>query len=143
MTEIISFERFKSQYKLIKTKVQELKLKFPEDLRLKKISRTLYRMKSAYSRDKSYAIKYLNTLEKYRLFFSEERGALIVKAIELMEKVILHKKINTDLKFKNNTEKSQDSSINPDKQIKITEHNPDIENLINMGLLEDITINKN
>jgi hypothetical protein len=38
-------------------------------------------MKIAYACDKHVAIKFLNILEKYQIFFQEERSTLIVKAI--------------------------------------------------------------
>jgi hypothetical protein len=41
MAQIISAEQFKSRYTQIKERFLELREKFPEDLRLKKIGRTI------------------------------------------------------------------------------------------------------
>jgi hypothetical protein len=120
---IISPERFKSTYESIKERYyevlktsekkynhQELQEKFLEENsersekseeltpknRFKKVQKILIRMKSAYARPKMYAIKNLNALEKYQIMFKDEERAVIVQMIELMEKVILHKKLNKE-----------------------------------------------
>ena len=96
MPIIISEERFKSQYNQILERYILLKEKFPKDVKFKKLNRVIRQMKSAYSRDKIYSVKYLNHFEMVQVSFSEERRALIVKCVELMQKVILHKKLNGD-----------------------------------------------
>ena len=68
----------------------------PEKNRFKKVKRILERMKSAKARPKMYAIKCLNSLEKYQMLFQNEERAIIVQMVELMEKVILHKKLNRE-----------------------------------------------
>ena len=107
MTEIISFERFKSQYKNILEKYKILLAKDKEkgevDINFKKIGRIIKNIRSIYGRDKVYAVRYLNYLEKYQCMFSEEKRALIVKAVELCQKVILHKKLRKVCKTKPNS----------------------------------------
>jgi hypothetical protein len=63
---------------------------------LKKLGRVYRQMKSLYFRDKVYAIKHLNFLEKMQVVFSEERKALVVRTIEILQKLILHKKLNKE-----------------------------------------------
>ncbi len=98
MTEIISFERFKSQYKNIWEKYRILMQKDLEndevDLSFKKTGRIIKSMKRIYGMDKVYAVKCLNYLERFQCMFTEEKRALIVRAVELCQKVILHKKVN-------------------------------------------------
>ena len=94
MPLIISEEQFRSRYRLIREKFLELKKIDLEDKYWKKIGRIITQMRGAYRRDKVYAVKYLNHLERYQPSFREEKRALIVKSIELMQKVILHKKLN-------------------------------------------------
>ncbi len=117
---IISDEQFKNRYVTLKVKyldVLELSNKNfkreqdekkrnyknlsdvsdqPEKNRFKKVGRIVERMKSAKARPKMYAIKCLNSLEKYQMLFSNEERAVIVQMVELMEKVILHKKLNRE-----------------------------------------------
>ncbi len=94
MPVIISEEQFKSQCRAIKERFLVLKESDPEDPYWKKAERIIFQMCCAYGRDKVYAVKYLNLLEKYQPSFQEEKRALIVRAVELMQKVILHKKLN-------------------------------------------------
>ena len=68
--------------------------KDPKDVNFKKLSRVYRQMKSLYFRDKVYAVKHLNFLEKMQVFFSEEKRALVVQTVEILEKLILHKKLN-------------------------------------------------
>lgn len=94
MPEIISEVRFKSLSDQLWEKYLELLEKFPEDVKFKKLGRIIKLSKQAYRRDSVYAVKYLNHFETVLISYSEERRALIVRYIELMQKVILHKKIN-------------------------------------------------
>lgn len=94
MIVIISEERFLSQSRRFLEQYLYLAEKFPEDLKFKKIKRILRSLKGLYRRDKVYAVKQLNYLEKSQLFFTEERRALVVQVIELLQKLILHKKVN-------------------------------------------------
>lgn len=120
MVNIISDEQFKSKYLSIKERYfsvlevsdrnfkrdqDEKKQNYkhlsdvaqnPEKNRFKKVKRILERMKSAKARPKMYAIKCLNSLEKYQMLFQNEERAIIVQMVELMEKVILHKKLNRE-----------------------------------------------
>lgn len=89
---ILPPERFKSLYSVVWNRYVFLAEKFPEDKQWKKMRRLFKLMKSSYGRDKVYAVKYLNTLQRIQVGLAEERRALIVKAIELMQKVILQKK---------------------------------------------------
>ena len=93
MPTIITPERFNSLYQDIWERYLVLREKFPDDKNLKKFRRLFRLMKGAYDRDKVYAVKYLNTLERIQISFTEERRALIVRAVELMQKVILQKKV--------------------------------------------------
>lgn len=95
MPEIISEVRFKSLYDQLWEKYLELVEKFPEDKNFKKLGRIIKLSKQAYRRDSVYAVKYLNNFEHVQLSYQEERRALIVRYIELMQKVILHKKLNS------------------------------------------------
>lgn len=96
MPEIISEERFRSQAKQATELFKKLRDKFPEDVNFRKISRVFRQMKSLYFRDKVYAVKHLNFLEKMQVFFSEEKRALVVQTIEILQKLILHKKLNKE-----------------------------------------------
>ena len=120
MVTIISDEQFKSRYLSIKERYfsvleiseknfnnerEEKKRNYKnlsdiidesEKNRFKKVKRILERMKSAKERQKMYAIKCLNSLEKYQMLFQNEERAVIVQMVELMEKVILHKKLNRE-----------------------------------------------
>lgn len=94
MVVIISEERFLSQSRRFLEQYLYLKEKFPEDAKFKKIKRAISPLKKLYRRDKVYAVKQLNYLEKYQIFFTEERRALVIQVIELLQKLILHKKLN-------------------------------------------------
>lgn len=96
MPVIISEERFKSLYDQLWEKYLELAEKFPEDQKFKKLGRMIKLSKQAYRRDSVYAVKYLNHFEQVLVSYNEERRALIVRFIELMQKVILHKKIGSN-----------------------------------------------
>jgi uncharacterized membrane protein YbaN (DUF454 family) len=93
MVKILTEERFRSHVKQAMESFKKLKDKFPEDDNFRKISRVYRQMKSLYFRDKVYAVKHLNYLEKYQSSFTEERRALIVQTIEILQKLILHKKL--------------------------------------------------
>lgn len=96
MVTIITEERFLSQARKHTEQFLYLKEKFPEDKSFKKIGRIARTLKSLYGRDKVYAVRQLNYLEKAQASFSEEQHALIVQLIELLQKLILHKKLNRD-----------------------------------------------
>ena len=96
MVNILTEERFRSQTKRLKESFRALREKFPEDENFKKISRVFRQLKSLYFRDKVYAVKHLNFLEKMQIAFSEERRALVVQTVEVLEKLILHKKLNKE-----------------------------------------------
>jgi hypothetical protein len=92
---ILSPERFKSLYTDLWNRYVLLLDKFPDDKKWKKMRRLLKLMKSSYGRDKVYAVKYLHNLERIQPGLTEERRAFIVRAIELMKKVILQKKVES------------------------------------------------
>ncbi|PID70104.1 hypothetical protein CSB37_03790 [bacterium DOLZORAL124_38_8] len=94
MAEIITFEQYKGRCKRLIESYQLLKKKFPEDVKFKKMNRVFRLMRSLYGRDKIYAVNHLNYLEHHQVYFDEERRALIVQGIELLKKLILHKKLN-------------------------------------------------
>lgn len=96
MTLIISEERFKSQGFELLESYKALQQKFPKDVSFKKVGRSIRTLRSLYGRDKVYAVRQLNYLEKAQIAFDEERRALIVRAIELLQKLILHKKLNQE-----------------------------------------------
>jgi hypothetical protein len=96
MITIISEERYKSQTKKFLEQYSHLKMKFPEDIKFKKIGRVLRALKTLYAKDKVYAVKQLNYVEKGFMYFAEERRALLVQVTELLQKLILHKKVNKD-----------------------------------------------
>ncbi len=96
MSVIITEERFLSQARKCLEQALYLKAKFPEDKNFKRIVRIAKSLKPLYGRDKVYNVRQLNYLEKAQVTFSEERRALIVQMIELLQKLILHKKINKD-----------------------------------------------
>ncbi len=120
MANIISKEQFKSRYLSIKERYLQVLEKSnkrfqeeriqkrnnarflsdleenPEKNRFQKVGRILIRMKDAHARPKMHSIKYLNSLEKYQMMFKDEERAVIVQMVELMEKVILHKKLNRE-----------------------------------------------
>ncbi|GEM_PF-4359239 len=94
MVCIISEERFLSQGRKFEEQYAFLAEKFPKDETFKKIKRVLRIFKNLYAKDKVYAVKQLNYLEKYQISFSEERRALVVQMINVLEKLILQKKLN-------------------------------------------------
>jgi uncharacterized membrane protein YbaN (DUF454 family) len=96
MVKILTEERFQSQIKEARESFRRLRDKFPEDDNFRKISRVFRQIKSLYFRDKVYAVKHLNFLEKIQVVFSEERKALVVRTIEILQKLILHKKLNKE-----------------------------------------------
>lgn len=103
MPNIISLQRFISEYTRIKDRYDFLLDRFNDEekismdyRRFKKVGRIMLRMKESYTRKKMFSIKNLNSLEKYQMMFSNEEHAVIVQAIELLEKVILHKKLNKE-----------------------------------------------
>lgn len=93
MPTIISEERFLSQSRRCVEQFEVLREKFPEDDNFKKLKRVIRPLKTLYGKDKVYAVKHLNYLEKYQITFTEERRALVVQLIELLQKLILHKKL--------------------------------------------------
>jgi hypothetical protein len=97
MTTIITEERFLSQARKYSEQFLYLKAKFPEDKSFKKLNRVIRSFKGLYGREKVYAVKQLNFLENVQISFSEERRALVVQMIELLQKLILHKKLNKDV----------------------------------------------
>ena len=97
MSVIITEERFLSQARKFVEQALYLKAKFPEDKNFKKVVRVSKSLKSLYGRDKVYAVRQLNYLEKAQIAFSEERRALIVQMVELLQKLILHKKLNKEV----------------------------------------------
>lgn len=96
MSVIITEERFLSQARKHVEQALYLKAKFPEDKNFKKIVRIAKSLKPLYGRDKVYSVRQLNFLEKAQIVFRDERRALIVQMIELLQKLILHKKLNRD-----------------------------------------------
>lgn len=102
MPIIISEERFLSQSRACVERYKELKEKFPDDRNFKKLDRVVRPLKTLYGKDKVYAVKHLNYLEACQITFSEERRALIVQVIELLQKLILHKKLQKPSESKTN-----------------------------------------
>ena len=96
MPIIITEERFLSLSRDCVEQFEMLKAKFPEDQNFKKIGRLAKTLKPLYYKDKVYAVRHLNYLEKAQVSFQEERRALIVQMIELLQKLILHKKLNPE-----------------------------------------------
>ena len=90
---ILSEERYLSQARKHTEQYDYLREKFPTDKNFKKVSRVIRSLKHLYAKDKVYAVKQLNYLEMVQVTFSEERRALIVQLIELLQKLILHKKL--------------------------------------------------
>ena len=93
MPVIISEERYLSQSRRCWEQYLVLGEKFPNDKNFKKLARIIRPLKNLYHRDKVYAVRSLNYLENCQLAFSEERRALVVQVIELLQKLILHKKL--------------------------------------------------
>lgn len=94
MPEIISAEQFESKYQELLERYKDLRKKFPDDIRFKKLGHVLRQSRSAHTRDRLYVVKYLNFFESKQIFFREERRAWVVRIFELLQKVILHKKLN-------------------------------------------------
>lgn len=94
MAVIITPERYLSQVRKCREQALNLQAKFPEDKNFKRILRITKGLKALYGRDKVYAVRQLNYLEKAQVSFSEEQHALIVQMIEVLQKLILHKKLN-------------------------------------------------
>ncbi|NCP67494.1 hypothetical protein GW756_02330 [bacterium] len=96
MANIISEERFLSQARKAKEQYLFLREKFPDDKDFKRLNRVIRAFHGLYGRDKVYAVKQLNYLENVQISFQEERRALVVQMIELLQKLILHKKLSKD-----------------------------------------------
>ncbi len=96
MPVIITKERFRSLYEALLEHYKTLKATDKTDLKWRKIGNTIRRMKQVMARDKVYAVKYLNILEGAQPQFRNEKRALVVKCLELLQKVILHKKLNPE-----------------------------------------------
>ncbi|MDH3324862.1 MAG: hypothetical protein OEL89_04445 [Candidatus Peregrinibacteria bacterium] len=94
MPIIISKERYRSQSRKFLEQYLYLQKKYPEDNDFKKVGRILRALKMLYPKDKVYAVKQLNYVEKSLILFSDERRSLLVQVMELLQKLILHKKLN-------------------------------------------------
>ena len=94
MAMIITEERYTSLARKHKEQYAFLREKFPNDIAFKKAGRVVRVLHTLYPKDKVYAVKQLNYLERHQILFTEERRALIVQIIELLQKLILHKKLN-------------------------------------------------
>jgi len=86
-------ERFYSQYNFLLEKL-ETKQETEEKKKWQKLGKNFERMKKCYSAKKVLTIKTLRFFEKYQLSFKEEQRAVIVRCIELLKKLLWHKKLN-------------------------------------------------
>jgi hypothetical protein len=98
MTSIISEERFISQSQQVRHFYKILLDKEKDDENFRKLGRVYRQIKSLYFRDKVYAVRQLNFLEKMQTVFFEEKRALVVQTVEILQKLILHKKLNKEEK---------------------------------------------
>ena len=96
MPLIISKDRFESQRQQMTDRYFDLSEKHQDDLRWKKLARNFKRMEKCYSAKKVLTIKTLRFFEKYQMIFKEEQRALIVRVIELLRKLLWHKKLNRE-----------------------------------------------
>ena len=104
MPEIISKQRFESererfysQYNCLLEKLKNSDNKaenIDEVQKWKKLGKNFERMKKCYSAKKVLTIKTVRFFEKYQLSFKEEQRAVIVRCIELLKKLLWHKKLN-------------------------------------------------
>ena len=110
MPEIISKQRFESErarffetFLYLEEKLQNSKnsknnisdIDISEELeKWRKLKKNFERMKKCYSAKKVLTIKTLRFFEKYQLSFKEEKRAVIVRCIELLKKLLWHKKLN-------------------------------------------------
>lgn len=94
MSNILPQDRFISETNRIEERYMYLCKEFPEDERWKKMKRNIDRMKKCYNANKMMTIKTLRAFEKYQMLFREEQRACIVQAVELLKKLLWHKKIN-------------------------------------------------
>ena len=107
MPEIISKQRFESERQRyfetylyleekLKNNISEKNNENAlEDMKKwKKLQKNFERMAKCYSAKKVLTIKTLRFFEKYQLNFKEEQRALIVRCIELLKKLLWHKKLN-------------------------------------------------
>ncbi|HID92415.1 TPA: hypothetical protein EYG96_00590 [Candidatus Gracilibacteria bacterium] len=83
-------ERFFSQYEFLLEKTEDAE----EKKKWKKLGKNFERMKKCYSAKKVLTIKTLRFFEKYQLSFKEGQRAIIVRCIELLKKLLWHKKLN-------------------------------------------------
>lgn len=113
---IITEERYLSLLRKYTEQYEVFKLEDKEDKRWLKVGRVLELMKKLYAKDKIYAIKQMNYLETYQVFYDTGRGALIVNITELLKKLILQKKLEGV-----ETEEEKEGTM---------------EDLINMGLID-------
>ena len=93
MACVISKERYISQVKGFQEAYLVLREKFPEDENFRNLKPVIMNLKKLYPKDKVYAVKQMNYLEKHQVTFVEERRALIVKIVGVLQKLILHKKL--------------------------------------------------
>lgn len=94
MAHIISAQRYQSQIKQAEEKYKLLTKKEEEDKKWKKLRGRMKKLRSLYHKDKVYAVKQLNFFEQSQILFQNEKRALIVFIVELLQKLILHKKLN-------------------------------------------------
>jgi len=96
MPVILPKDRFESQRQLLTNRYFDLSKKYPDDERWKKLARNFKRMEKCYSAKKVLTIKTVRFFEKYQMIFKEEQRALIVRVIELLQKLLWHKKLNRE-----------------------------------------------
>ena len=96
MPVILPKDRFESQRQLLTDRYIDLSKKYSNDKRWKKLARNFKRMEKCYSAKKVLTIKTVRFFEKYQMIFKEEQRALIVRAIELLQKLLWHKKLNRE-----------------------------------------------
>lgn len=96
MPNILPVERYESERGRLYERYKALKEKFPQDDRWGKIEKNFKRMEKCYSAKKVLSIKTLRFFEKYQLVFQEEQRALITQSIELLQKLLWHKKLNRE-----------------------------------------------
>jgi len=98
MTSIISKERFLSQVKKAQHKHAQMLQSCPSDQSFRAIGPRIYDLRKLYDREKIYAVKQMQYFRQYQRLFTKEKRALMVTITELLQKLILHKKLESNKK---------------------------------------------
>ncbi len=96
MPEIISEQRFLSEYSRLCDRYDRLSENPDHDERWEKLGKLLEKTKKCYGANRILVAKILRKFEKYQMLFKEEERAFVVQSVELIKKVLWQKKLNKE-----------------------------------------------